>query len=284
MNKAEYYLRLNKAIDFIEANLDKTFSLSSVSKHAFSSLSHFHRIFYFMTGLTIKNYIRRRRLSNAGIQLLTTKRSIIDISFEAQFDSPESFNKAFKKMFHLSPREFRKKRPEFQIMNKLELQYNIHPKQPENILLDFVYLPSQIIGGVKTRTTLENGQQTYDIPIFFEKVIQDKLLLYMPNVIDNKKLFGIYSDMSDEEEFDYTVGLLVENTPAVKEKYVYHILPATEYARFSVQGNARELENAWRYIYGCWMPISGRSRQKGLDFEIYYSDKTDVYIPMISQR
>lgn len=54
--------------------------------------------------------------------------------------------------------------------------------------------------------------------------------------------------------------------------------------RFTVQGTPNELENAWRYIYGIWFPISGRSRQKGLDFEIYYPDKTDIYIPMTPQK
>lgn len=282
MKKEEYYLRLEKAIDFVESNLDKKFTLSSVSKNAFSSLSHFHRIFYFMTGLTIKEYIRRRRLSNAGIQLVTTKRSVIDIALEAQFESPESFNKAFKKLFELSPKEFRNKKPEFQVMRRMMLNRNEELKQPNNIILDFAYLPQQIVMGIKTRTTLENSQQTRDIPCFFGKVMKANLLANIPNITDSHKIFGIYSDMNDDEEFDYTVGLLVEKLSAsiAHDKYTTHVLPATEYARFSVQGDASQLENAWRYIYGSWMPNSGRSRQKGLDFEIYYPEKTDIYIPM----
>ena len=88
--------------------------------------------------------------------------------------------------------------------------------------------------------------------------------------------------MSDEEEFDYTVGLLVENTTKNCRGYCAHTLPATEYARFTVKGNPSELENAWHYIYGIWMPTSESSRQKGYDFEIYYPNKTDIYIPMKS--
>lgn len=281
MKREEYYLRLEKAIDFVETNLDKKFSLSSVSKNAFSSLSHFHRIFYFMTGLTIKEYVRRRRLSEAAIKLIETKEKILDIALEAQFENPESFNKAFKKLFEFSPTEFRNKKPEFQIMRKIVLEQSKVPKQPDNIMLTFVYLPQQIVMGVKTRTTLENNQQTIDIPQFFGKVMKDNLLANIANIIDSQKIFGIYSNMSDDEEFDYTVGLLVDKILAKENNhYNKHILPASEYARFTVHGDPSHLENAWRYIYGSWMPNSGRARQKGLDFEIYYPDKTDIYIPM----
>lgn len=281
MKKEEYYLRLVKAIEFVETNLDKKFPLSAVSKNAFSSLSHFHRIFFFMTGMTIKEYIRRRRLSNAAIQLITTKRTVLDIALEAQFESPESFNKSFKKLFELSPKEFRNKRPEFQVMSRMMLNRNEELKQPDNIALTFVYLPQQIVMGIKTRTTLENNQQTIDIPIFFEKVMKTNLLVNIPNITDHQKIFGIYSDMNDDEEFDYTVGLLIDDSSAIgDEKYSRYVLPASEYARFTIQGDASQLENAWRYIYGAWMPNSGFSRQKGLDFEIYYPEKTDIYIPM----
>lgn len=283
MNKDEYYTRLGKALDFVENNLDKKISLTSVSEHAFSSLSHFHRIFYFMTGMTIKDYIRRRRLSEAAKLLITTNKSIIDIALDAQFDTPESFNKSFKKLFLFSPSEFRKNKPEFSVMRKLELHPENRLKQPENISLNFIYLQQQYVAGLKTRTTLEDRQQTKDIPQFFGEVMKNSLLANITGVLDRQKLFGVYSDMSDEEEFDFTVGLLVEK-PTGQTKYVTHVLPATEYARFTVQGDPSGLEDAWRYIYGSWMPVSGRDRQKGLDFEIYYPDKTDIYIPLISEK
>lgn len=284
MKKEEYYLRLNRAIDFVEANLDKKIELHAVSEYAFSSLSHFHRIFYFMTGLTLKDYIRQRRLSNAAIQLLKSNKSVINIAHDAQYETPESFNKAFKKAYQCSPSEFRKQKSEFQIMRKLELIQHDFVKQPDNISLTFVYLPKQLVMGFKTKTTLENNQQTIDIPKFFAEVMRNNLLEKIPNVSNKQNIFGVYSNMTDEEEFDYTVGLLVEEITHEIPTLSFHILPAAEYARFTVVGNPDKLENAWRYIYGSWMPASGRSRQKGLDFEIYYPDKTDIYIPMISSN
>lgn len=282
MKHEEYYHKLEKALDYIEKNLSKDISLHSISQYAFSSLSHFHRIFFFMTGQTIKEYIRNRRLTQAAIQLISTKNKITDIALEAQFESPESFNRAFKKIFGLSPREFRNKKPEFTITPKLKLEQHQSLIMPANISLAFVFLPEQYISGFRTRTTLAGQQQTIDIPNFFAKVMQQSLLQKIPNVLDPSQIIGVYSDMSDEEEFDYTVGLWVKK-PTQTAIICSHKLPAAEYARFTVQGDASGLADAWQFIYGYWMPYSGRARQKGLDFEVYFADKTDIYIPMQSK-
>lgn len=281
MDKKEYYHRLEIAIEYIEKNLQCAISLSDISKVAFSSLSHFHRIFYFMTGRTLKEYIRQRRLSIAAIQLISTDKSVLDISLEAQFESPESFNKSFRKLFNISPREFRQQKPEFSIIRKME----VHPNEqqcPPNISLNFIYLQAQIISGVKTRTTLDNNQQTIDIPQHFEKVMKNHFLENLTHTIDKQIFYGIYSDMSDEEEFDYTLGFKVAG-PSSDPLFSNHLLPEGEYAHFTVQGDPSVLKDAWHYIYGSWMPNSGRTRRKGLDFEIYYKDKTEIYIPMHPQ-
>lgn len=117
------------------------------------------------------------------------------------------------------------------------------------------------------------------------QVVNVKNLANIPNILDQQKIFGIYSDMNNDEEFNYTVGLLINDSSAIGDvKYSRHVLPASEYARFTIQGDASQLENAWSYIYGAWMPNSGRSRQKGLDYEIYYPEKTDIYIPMLAHH
>lgn len=280
MKKNEYYARIEKAIDYIEANLEHDISLSSVSTHAFSSLSHFHRIFLAITGFTVKEYIRKRRLSTAAIELLLTKKKIIDIALKAQFDTPETFNKAFKKMYGLSPSLFRKEKPEFTLVSKLKLKQTLITS-PTNINSSYIFSKEQTVVGVKTRTSLANQQQAKDIPYFFAEVMKKNLLSEIVNP-HPKKIAGVYSDMSDEEEFDYTVGYLNLGPIKYNPHFVQHKLPSSEYARFTVKGPFSELAKAWQYIYGEWMPNSGRVRQKGLDYELYYQDKTEIYIPISS--
>jgi AraC family transcriptional regulator len=178
MKKEEYFLRLERALQFIELNLNENISLQTVSKKAFSSLSHFHRIFFAMTGYSLKDYIRKRRLSNAALELVTSQKKVIDLALDAQFETPETFARAFKKMFGMSPKEFRIQKKEFEIFRPLEIRLDhfFVENLPQNIEFSFVFLEKQIVMAVKTRTTLENNKQVKDIPRFFETCMKEKLL------------------------------------------------------------------------------------------------------------
>ncbi|UYO99245.1 helix-turn-helix transcriptional regulator [Oceanotoga sp. DSM 15011] len=70
---------------------------------------HFHRIFNELTGETLKSYIRKRRLTEASKDLLNCNNSIIDIAFDYGFESQESFTRAFKKVFKVTPGKYRKR-------------------------------------------------------------------------------------------------------------------------------------------------------------------------------
>ena len=108
-----HYKRIQNAVNFIEENLSQPIRLKDISKAAFSSLSYFHRIFYFTTGFTVKEYIRKRRLSIAAYQLHCTHFSITDIALNAGYETLESFTRAFKKHYAVSPRAFRQKNQVF---------------------------------------------------------------------------------------------------------------------------------------------------------------------------
>jgi AraC family transcriptional regulator len=283
MLKEDYLQRIQLALRYIEDHLHENISLHIISKTAFSSLSHFHRIFFFMTGMTLKEYIRQRRMSKATEKLLFTKTKIIEIAFESGYDSAESFSRAFKHLFGLAPLEFRRAKLEHELFEPIDIfQPKFHHLsdivQPT---LQYVLFKQVTLIGAKTQTTLANHQQTIDIPRFFAECMQNNLLEKIPLKKDPIALMGIYSDMTDEEEFSYTVGCEVEPS-AVAENLAQQTLPSGKYARFHVAGPPSLLEKAWRYIYGVWMPNSGEARNTGFDFEIYRDNGTEIYIPIKS--
>ena len=79
----KHFKRINNALEFIEENLYDEFTLNDISNAAFSSLSYMHRIFYQMTGFTMKEYIRQRRLAVAVSLLQSSKKSVLDIALIA---------------------------------------------------------------------------------------------------------------------------------------------------------------------------------------------------------
>src|SRR3989338_3920029 len=278
----DYYSRIQKAVDFIEANLENAFTLTDVSKRAFSSLSYLHRVFYFMTGYTVKEYIRKRRLSQAAVSLHCSKKSIIDIALTTFYDSPESFSRAFKKHYGISPRDFRQQNQEIELFNKLDV-INTFARQPTperdfDLTLKYVIYKSVEISGFQTRTTLEGGQQAIDICNFADKVMGSNQLVELFH-LEATPVFGVYTNMTDENEFDYTIGCLTHQLKQANKKLVHHILPTSRYDRFTLT-RADRIKEAWHYIYGSWFPKNEAVRTKGFDFETYGKDSVEIYIPM----
>ena len=98
---------MQKAIDYIEANLTEEIDYEKVAAQSFSSSYHFQRVFSILCGYTLGEYIRLRRLSLAGTELATGKEKVIDIALKYGYDSPDSFSKAFQKFHGITPSQAR---------------------------------------------------------------------------------------------------------------------------------------------------------------------------------
>ena len=117
----EWLQDVTKAIRYMENNLTNDISIDDVSNHVFMSVSHFQRIFKFVAGLTIGDYIRNRRLSLAGRDLLSTNNKIIDIAMRYKYDTPESFSKAFTRFHEIPPSVAKKHSDKLKCYNPLTI-------------------------------------------------------------------------------------------------------------------------------------------------------------------
>lgn len=105
-------LRIQKSIEYIEENLKEKLKLDSLAKKAFFSEFHYHRLFHSIVGEPVMEYIRKRRLTEAAKELVNSEKSISYIALDYQFSSSEAFSRAFKRMYGISPREFRMSKPQ----------------------------------------------------------------------------------------------------------------------------------------------------------------------------
>ena len=96
------------AIDFIEDNLKESITVADMAEAASYSLYHFCRTFASVTHHTPYDYLMRRRLSESARELAESERRIIDIALDFGFNNPETYSRAFKRMFGLQPTECRK--------------------------------------------------------------------------------------------------------------------------------------------------------------------------------
>ncbi|RFZ75703.1 AraC family transcriptional regulator [Lacrimispora amygdalina] len=98
---------MNNALSYIEEHLIEDIDYSKVSKIAYCSEYHFKRMFSFLSGLSLSEYIRRRRLTLAALDLKDRDLRIIDIAVKYGYNSADSFSRAFHSMHGILPSEAR---------------------------------------------------------------------------------------------------------------------------------------------------------------------------------
>ena len=99
----EWIKTIMEAVHYMENNLTNDISIEDVSNHVFMSVSNFQRIFSSVTGITTGDYIRNRRLSLSGQDLFLTESKVIDIAMRYQYNTSESFSKAFTRFHGIPP-------------------------------------------------------------------------------------------------------------------------------------------------------------------------------------
>lgn len=109
-------------INYIENNLDSQLNLDDIAKVAAYSKFHLNRVFLECVGCTIYKYIQMRRLTVAAEKLVDTQKPIIEIAYEANYSSQESFTYAFRQLYGHPPQEYRAIKVHVPKFNRFELK------------------------------------------------------------------------------------------------------------------------------------------------------------------
>ena len=92
----EWLIRLGKAVEYIENNLDNEISYDEAAEIACCSTFYFRRMFSYVAGISLSEYIRRRRMTQAAFELQKADIKVIDVALKYGYTSPTAFNRAFK--------------------------------------------------------------------------------------------------------------------------------------------------------------------------------------------
>lgn len=97
--------KLSGPLTYIEENLTNNIDFKEVSRLASCSQNYYKRVFYNLTGITISEYIRRRRLTLAAFELNSCSIKILDVANKYGYKSPDSFTRAFQAFHGITPSE-----------------------------------------------------------------------------------------------------------------------------------------------------------------------------------
>lgn len=283
-----YYINLQKSINYIESNLKSNIELEQISKVAGYSLPHFYRVFSAIVGCPVKEYVRKRRLSNAMFDIVTSKKSITEIAFEYGFESHEAFTRSFKLAYGAPPSRFRKAQVEPALYEKINLlsknnEDGVIILKPEIICKDEILL----LGIARKINQSENIKFS-----LLSKV--QKEFMEMVNTIENRVNKELYyaaydytpEDISKEDdEVNYTYFYCVEVSEYKNIAFdmVKKILPQAKYAVFNYDTmnntlNGESLSQpVYDYIDGVWLPNSGFELAETSDYEVINENENCIH-------
>lgn len=264
--------RLNSLVNYIEEHLTEEIEYKKLAQILLVNEYTLHRIFYFVTNISLADYIRKRRLSMAAIDILGGKEKIIDIAVKYQYDSATAFSRAFKKMMGVSPSQF--------IGETKNINYFpvIKFEESEEELREIKF---QIKGNVSfdmyvigRDTTINDLSKT--AKEFWEEMKNDR-----PEIF-NEASYGVveYDKFPSKEmnEATYYIG----NKKRFKGSKKYNITNK-KFLCFTI--NSVEGDNVskfTKYIYSNILPNLGYNLDNVPDIEEYIDwEKTKIYIPII---
>ena len=160
------YSYLNKVIEYIEENLENEIKYNEMAKILGVNEYTLRKVFSIICDISIADYIRKRRLSNAGQDLCIGNKKIIDIALKYQYNNPTSFSRAFERFHGIKPSQVKRNSQELKIFTKLIFNENIQFNEDMNY--NIIEREETVLYGVYKRTSLDSITQ--DAPLFYQKI------------------------------------------------------------------------------------------------------------------
>ena len=285
----EWLERLNQCIDYIEENLSNTVSYEQAAKIACCSTFHFQRMFSYIAGIPLSEYIRRRRMTAAAFDLQINNVKIIDVALKYGYDSPTSFNRAFQNVHGVPPSAARSQgvhlkafpRISFTISIKgeVEMDYRIEQKDAFRIV------------GAKKHLDMDVEQCFAEVPLFWQKSVQSGIIPQLCALINRPPLgvLGVSTCMNGKD-FDYYIAVATDR-PAPDGMEEYEI-PACTWAIFDCVGPMpNSIQELQKRIVTEWLPTSGYEYADAPDIEVYTDGdqqsptyKSEVWLPVTKKK
>ncbi len=271
---------MNNALAYIEEHLTEEIDYSEVSKIAYCSEYHFKRMFSFLAGISISEYIRRRRLTLAALDLKANDLRIIDVAVKYGYNSADSFSRAFHSLHGILPSEARSENTQIKAYPRMTFQLSIKGAYEMNYRI-VEKGPFKLVGFKKRVPIIFEGVNP-EIAKMTELLTMD--VINQLKAISNVEPKGIISAstnfsegrMGEKGELDHYIGVATLSNETADFDVLK--IDASTWAVFESIGPYPEtLQNVWGRIYSEWFPFSGYEAVEGP--EILWNENQDTGNP-----
>ncbi|EMY5505950.1 AraC family transcriptional regulator [Bacillus wiedmannii] len=271
---------MNAAMQYIEDNLTDEINFKEVAQLALCSEYHFKRMFSFLAGISLSEYIRCRRLTLAAFELKDSNAKVIDVAIKYGYNSPDSFTRAFQNLHGITPSEARNSSPSLKAYSPMTFQLSIQGGNEMNYRIEEKE-PFRIIGITKRVPIVFNGVNE-EIASMWKSLNPESIQTLKS--LSNMEPTGIISAstnfsegrMEENGELDHYIG--VASMKDCPEQFAQLEVAASTWAVFEAVGPFPEtLQNVWGRIYSEWFPSSNYELAEGP--EILWNEQKDISSP-----
>jgi AraC family transcriptional regulator len=258
----EWAACISKAIGYIEDNITQELTMDDIAKQAMVSPFYFQKGFAMLCNFTVGEYIKKRRLTLAGIELVSTEKKIIEIALKYGYDSPDSFTKAFTRFHGATPTSVRKGESMMRSFASLKIKLTLEG----GYTMDYKIVSKDEFTVIGVSKVLGYDEAATEVPKLwaeYHKTGKDDLICSMYGISIDENMTG--------NEFEY---LIADNYNPVKEVpsgFVTKVIPKHTWAVFACRGAMpHAVQDVHKKIYSEWLPNC-------MDYEIAAGYNIEMY-------
>lgn len=285
----EWMQNLKMAIDYIEDNLEGEISYEKAAQISGCSVHYFQRIFTGVTGISLSEYIRRRRMTQAGLELQADQCKVIDVALKYGYTSPTAFNRAFQMIHGITPAAAKKSgsrlnayppiKFKVSVSGEEALRYRIEEKKAMRLI------------GITTPLVEDMTLNQINVPHFWQTVIDSDAYDKIHNLSMGEPS-GIIGCSVYQHHDDFYYAIAAASSQAVPEGMQEIIIPKATWVIFECCVPYKDsVQKIFQRFVSEWLPFSGYSYAMLPDLEIYpfyedYEQSTvsEVWIAIEKER
>lgn len=266
--KMDWVDKMNAAIAYIEENMTNNLTTETIAKIVDCSAYHFQRMFAYMTGIPLSEYIRRRKMSLAVVDLKTEGTKIIDVALKYGYQSPTAFTRAFKSVHGIAPSLIKLEGVSVKSYPPLTFQMVI--KGTESLNFRIESKEAFRVVGISIPLYGDFAEMVEPVEQVWKIAENNGTLQKLKSLMGEDSLGLLEVMIPDEtiESWRYLIAVATD-TPLVDSLEEY-IVDAYTWAIFSYEGKSiEETQKIGERVISEWLPTSGYEYDNGPDISLH---------------
>ena len=274
--------RLNEAVRYIEDNLTGEIEYEKLGQIACCSAYHFQRMFNYIAGVPLSEYIRRRKMSLAAVDIQGGEAKIIDVAAKYGYASPTAFNRAFQSVHGVSPSAVRGEGVAIKSFPPITIKVTVKGVEEMNYRIET--RKAFRIVGKSFPLSREIERNFAEVPQMWQGAVEDGTIEKIVSLMncEPRGVLGV-SVCTDGEEWRYYIA--VSSASEIDDALEEYVVPGCTWAVFPGSGTGKSIQELEGRIVTEWLPTSGYEFTNGPDIEVYFEPNPEntayeVWIPV----